>query len=716
MSDSFNTTPTNWQGVDETPMANSNNLVKSGGVNITLSSTVFDTTPLLQEISRGYFDVQGEYIKHQFYSATNFLLCDEYQDFYGFGGTITSGVVYYDKNLQKISFEKSVDHFYKMYSSDAGWTHYKIDNTNGKVFFRVCADTYTCEIGKDLYLIKKSTLSNKINHFKDILGVLIGEPLEIPLYSTMSYLTTNGEIYSFGYTSIPEQYFVSDYIQIVPHKNYIFYGYSGNVVGNVCYYDSNKTFISCQRFYNITGEVDTTSLRGGHVIFNIPQNAMYFRCSAALNRPFYLTQNTPDGNQGNFTPIVDYLINKTGNIESSILSKYPIYGSKITVSANWTYGKYINLQGEIENLVGYAYTDLIPITQNMMSSRIIARGGSSHYVVNYYDENQSFIGGQLLQFIDFQTENVVGIQPYGLGFVDLEIPTDAVYIRLCCQKSVDDLIWLSVTSYRSDLNSNHTLFNSPKDKGFLKKQRNLAILGDSITWFGGDYCDQNGWTNYFKTSFMFNNIISFARGGATWTNTPNTVYDIEENTSDNSDNNVIYNQINRLINSRYVPDVIIIAAGTNDAWLNESPRGQSTAYSRPNVFNKTASDVFEANISETILSYDINTLVNLPDAIRYNIELLYQNFTNAQIILLSPLQTASSFTTFAQNRRIGNLIEDCAEYMSVPCIRQDKECGIWSIRENISHVDLVDGVHLNSTGAKKVGEYLAARLRSIIHD
>lgn len=42
MSDSFNTTPSNWQGVDDEPTARSKNLVESGGVEIRLSGTVIE--------------------------------------------------------------------------------------------------------------------------------------------------------------------------------------------------------------------------------------------------------------------------------------------------------------------------------------------------------------------------------------------------------------------------------------------------------------------------------------------------------------------------------------------------------------------------------------------------------------------------------------------------------------------------------------------------
>lgn len=107
----------------------------------------------------------------------------------------------------------------------------------------------------------------------------------------------------------------------------------------------------------------------------------------------------------------------------------------------------------------------------------------------------------------------------------------------------------------------------------------VVILGDSNTFIGGDQCDKpQGWNKWFKELAKPLSCRSYARSGATWTHTSNTVYDIEENTGVLSDNNVIYNQVNRLLKetgeekTQPTPDLILIMAGTNDLWFASKRR------------------------------------------------------------------------------------------------------------------------------------------------
>ena len=52
------------------------------------------------------------------------------------------------------------------------------------------------------------------------------------------------------------------------------------------------------------------------------------------------------------------------------------------------------------------------------------------------------------------------------------------------------------------------------------KHIDVAILGDSNTWIGGDDCDkEKGWNKWFKDFFRPASCKSYARSGATWTNT-----------------------------------------------------------------------------------------------------------------------------------------------------------------------------------------------------
>ena len=102
---------------------------------------------------------------------------------------------------------------------------------------------------------------------------------------------------------------------------------------------------------------------------------------------------------------------------------------------------------------------------------------------------------------------------------------------------------------------------------------NVVMLGDSNTWLGGDSCDRpHGWTKWFAEECYPATCRSYARSGATWTATVRTVRDVDEYTEKLGDNNVIYNQICRLMvavadGRQAYPHTIIISAGTNDAWF-----------------------------------------------------------------------------------------------------------------------------------------------------
>lgn len=237
---------------------------------------------------------------------------------------------------------------------------------------------------------------------------------------------------------------------------------------------------------------------------------------------------------------------------------------------------------------------------------------------------------------------------------------------------------------------------------------NVVCLGDSITWLGGDDCmgmqnPSRGWTTYFKNMVSPKSIVSYARSGATWSHTANTQYDITENTGSLSDDNVIYNQINRLLaavsgGTQATPDIIIIAAGTNDAWYPAS---------RPDALSVDADTEF-ADTSGYITSQAVGTLTSIAAAMRYDIELLKTNFPNCQVFVTTPLQ--SKAFTLAKCFNVGQLIKDCAKYLSVECIDQAAEAGIYRAQENVGYLFTYDGTHTSALGAKMVGQFLAKKV------
>ena len=175
---------------------------------------------------------------------------------------------------------------------------------------------------------------------------------------------------------------------------------------------------------------------------------------------------------------------------------------------------------------------------------------------------------------------------------------------------------------------------------------------------------------------------SYARSGATWTHTPNTVYDIEENTGVLSDNNVIYNQVNRLLKetgeekTQPTPDLILIMAGTNDLWF---------ASKRP----------------EPLAKY-----------IRQNCETLGTAFPKARIILITP----PPFTRvpMATQHQAAAEIEQCAQAMHLSVIRLDRAKPLLPAKKLIKRGYSKDGVHTTEKGAKVLGHYIYEQVQKLL--
>jgi len=237
---------------------------------------------------------------------------------------------------------------------------------------------------------------------------------------------------------------------------------------------------------------------------------------------------------------------------------------------------------------------------------------------------------------------------------------------------------------------------------------NVVILGDSNTSIGGDACDgPRGWSKWFKDKFAPATCRSYARSGATWTNTARTVYDTKEYTEKLGDDNVIYNQINRLKEDcdgkrQAAPDLILIAAGTNDAWFTSA---------RPGVFSVTAAQAF-ARDGGFITRYAASSVRTLAESVRYGCEMLMEHFPGAQIILLTPMQSVAAGA--ADIRRAGDIIEECAGRMGLCVIRQDRESCVYYIREKKSVRFTSDGTHTCEEGARRNGCYIANRVSAML--
>ena len=227
---------------------------------------------------------------------------------------------------------------------------------------------------------------------------------------------------------------------------------------------------------------------------------------------------------------------------------------------------------------------------------------------------------------------------------------------------------------------------------FKKKQwedKNIMVLGDSITEI------EIGWVQRFKQIIKPKTWTNLAVGGAKWCNEDNTV--IDGTTS--GDNNVISNQVYKAINGSYpTPDIIIISAGTND-WRD------------------TTEDIEKqfTNRSNSYIPLSSVDLKSWSGAIRYAIEKLSTKWLNVQIFICTPNQATEGKKAYISIRDKGKIIKDVCHRLSIPVLDVGGECGICGLYENNNGSNgryLWDGLHENSSGAYKHGEYIAKQIAS----
>lgn len=236
----------------------------------------------------------------------------------------------------------------------------------------------------------------------------------------------------------------------------------------------------------------------------------------------------------------------------------------------------------------------------------------------------------------------------------------------------------------------------------------IAILGDSNTWLGGDECDKpQGWTYWLCEQLKPASCHSYARSGATWTHTSATKRNVWEYTEKISDDNVIFNQICRLqeaveIGSQPLPQMVIIAAGTNDAWFTQK---------RPKALD-ILSDNITKHATNGFTDLPPNEMLTLADAVMYDCELLQNSFPKSSIVFLTPMQ--STAVSAGKICAVSDILEGVAQQVSAEVIRMDKESCVRSNQEKEHHLYTYDGTHTNEKGACRNGYYIAQQLSTML--
>ena len=289
------------------------------------------------------------------------------------------------------------------------------------------------------------------------------------------------------------------------------------------------------------------------------------------------------------------------------------------------------------------------------------------------------------------------------------IPEEDGYCRLSTTLSIEKLQLQTdkITSYIEYNNPLATLkgelLPNINDYIYNYKNKRVLILGDSITALDmGD----TGWVKYFSDIVEPDVKVNVAVAGATWKDkVVNQAYD--GNPQPSTEGNVIGNQVQKVINEKNSNnndykdfDIIIIAAGTNDTPAEEIDTVENEFISNYNTNNYTVVPLENVN------------RMTFAGAMRYTYEKLNELYPNAKIVVCTPLQEC--FESYDSIYKKGKLIEYIASRLSI-ISWNTRDCGILNIYEkpNTDSRDLVDGLHPNASGAKKIAEYISREFKKL---
>ncbi len=245
------------------------------------------------------------------------------------------------------------------------------------------------------------------------------------------------------------------------------------------------------------------------------------------------------------------------------------------------------------------------------------------------------------------------------------------------------------------------------------KNKKILFMGDSITAL--DTSDR-GWLKYFNEIIEPAFFVNVAVSGARLSSGQPVVFDgnpvfLGDDTDYNQ--NVVLNQVEKISRAKdkrndnycYNPDfddfdLIIIAAGTNDGFVKE----------KCNIDTIDEQFVSEGKVVpiEDVNSYTIT------GAMRCIYEKMHTLYPNAKIFFCAPIQGEESIRPYNSILYKRNLISAVCDRISDVTFIDTFNCGICGIYEKAWDMgrDLVDGLHPNENGAKKIGLFNASAIKN----
>ena len=257
-------------------------------------------------------------------------------------------------------------------------------------------------------------------------------------------------------------------------------------------------------------------------------------------------------------------------------------------------------------------------------------------------------------------------------------------------------------------NLSKTISSVSTDMQVVMKQKSaftgkkILFLGDSITALN---TSERGWVRYFNEIIQPERFVNLSVSSARWCDYEDSVYDGNPVFSgpDQNHNNVMGNQVEKLIrgkdktNPHYKEvtayadfDMILIACGTNDGVPSGDMEGSFTSENEMVAIEELDRRAFAS-------------------AFRYSIEKLQQLYPAAKIYICTPIQGYITTRSYAQSKAKGDYLKLLAGRMSLEVI-DTFCCGICDIYEkkNANGRYLIDGLHPNAAGAKKIGVFNAS--------
>ena len=323
----------------------------------------------------------------------------------------------------------------------------------------------------------------------------------------------------------------------------------------------------------------------------------------------------------------------------------------------------------------------------------------------YFDANKKYVSG-------------VNNEP-----TVVTIPDGAYYLRFSKNGGLGDTLntlkieQYGITKFTPYGELYVTVTESALPSSILPKWKGLKILtlGDSITAMGG----ANGWTYWIKQYLLADKVVNVSVAGSTWQDkVANQTYD--GNPQPSTDGNVMGNQVQKVLNAKANGDadyqdfdVITFSFGTNDSV-------DFSVQTKESVENQFITNYAQNNF--TVVPIDNVNRQTLAGAMRYGFQKLHEAYPNAVIFMCTPTQEC--YETFDSIYQKGDFINFVADRLGAETI-DTRRCGIRNIYESQTTIDydhpeqsgvapiqtdLLDGIHTNESGAKKIAKYNAREI------